>query len=361
MATVLGEYRDVYRRFSEITKRISKRVRPPLEFMFDSEVRDKLLFEDDGYSMARRYFWAQQTLGIMNESIKAVVDAFEDNFTEDVWEGKHKTLWPVLDETSARNKHYRKKMAILRAEFEYVLSRLRKLIDENNDRKKEIQDLRDDLFTGTSIEESRKSVKATVTTVQQGYNIKLLTLVSIFFLPLTFVTSVFGMTNMPQKEDYWMFAIVTTTVCIPFFVLVGSLNSRRMLHFWKRKIKAAFTGLSSFVWWLAGRKQDTDAPELLSVKSFDSTQRADTTRLRRLSSLQNQNERRAVRGTAISDEATSKEEGDSRVENGLAMAASTSPALRPTFTGARTSTSRIADMWIDERERRRRLTYSENV
>jgi len=31
MTTVLGEFRDAYCRFGEITKRISKRVRPPLE------------------------------------------------------------------------------------------------------------------------------------------------------------------------------------------------------------------------------------------------------------------------------------------------------------------------------------------
>ncbi len=146
--------------------------------MFDAKIRDKLLFEDDNYTMARRYFWAHQTLGIMNESIKALVEAYDDRFTDDVWEGRHKTLWPLLDDTSNRNKHYRKKMAGLREEFNIMLGRLRKLIEENNDRRREIQDLREDLFTGTSIQESRKSVNATETTVQQGYNIKLLTMVS---------------------------------------------------------------------------------------------------------------------------------------------------------------------------------------
>jgi hypothetical protein len=47
-----------------------------------------------------------------------------------------------------------------------------------------------------------------LTRSRQGHNIKLLTLVSIFFLPLTFVTSVFGMTNMPTERHYWMFGIV---------------------------------------------------------------------------------------------------------------------------------------------------------
>lgn len=64
-------------------------------------------------------------------------------------------------------------------------------------------------MTGTSIKESR-------TTIQQGHNIKLLTLVSIFFLPLTFVTSVFGMTQMPvskQKEHFPYFIQLETIRC----------------------------------------------------------------------------------------------------------------------------------------------------
>lgn len=70
MHTLLGEFRDAHRRFSAITKAISKRVRPSLEFMFDPVLRDRLLFEDNEYTMAKRYFWAHQTLGIVNDSIK---------------------------------------------------------------------------------------------------------------------------------------------------------------------------------------------------------------------------------------------------------------------------------------------------
>ena len=169
MSTLLGEFRDARLRFGSITKKISRQVRPPLEFMFDSDLRDKLLFEDNEYSMAKKYFWAHQTLGIMNESIKSMIDSYEENFTREVWEGKHRTLWPLLDQKSPRNAHFRKRMAELKIEFEHEIMNLRKLNKENNDRRKEIEGLREDLFTGTSIQESRKSVNATETTVQQGH------------------------------------------------------------------------------------------------------------------------------------------------------------------------------------------------
>lgn len=187
MNSLLGEFRDAERRFEDIYKRISERVTPPFEFMFDASIRDRLLFEDDNYTMARRYFWAQQTLGIMNESIKAMIDAYEDAFTDDVWEGTNKTLWPMLDAESNRSQHYKKRMAALKKQFDVQIRNLRKVISENEARRKEIVALRDELFAGTSIQESRKSVMATETTVQQGHNIKLLTLVSMCFLPLTFV------------------------------------------------------------------------------------------------------------------------------------------------------------------------------
>lgn len=116
----------------------------------------------------------------------------------------------------------------------------RKLIAGNEERRTEIRGLREELYVGTSVKESRKSVEATETTVQQGHNIKLLTLVSIFFLPSQFVTSVFGMTNMPQNPSYWTFGVVLVAVCIPFFILIGFLNTNRGMTFWRNRFRNAF-------------------------------------------------------------------------------------------------------------------------
>lgn len=168
MNALLGEFRDAERRFEDIYNSISERVRPPLEFMFDSTIRDRLLFEDNGYTMVRRYFWAHQTLGIMNESIKAMIDAYEDTFTVDVWAGRHKTLWPMQDPDSQRSQHYRKKMTALKKEFDVAIANLRKVVAENEGRRKEIIGLRDELFSGTSIQESRKSVRLTSRLVEKA-------------------------------------------------------------------------------------------------------------------------------------------------------------------------------------------------
>lgn len=56
--------------------------------------------------------------------------------------------------------------------------------------------------------------------------------------PLTFVTSVFGMTNMPaDPSPYWPFAITLAAVCIPFFSLIGFLSTDFGYRIWAKKTK----------------------------------------------------------------------------------------------------------------------------
>ena len=73
-------------------------------------------------------------------------------------------------------------MAGLRKEFEATIKDLEEVLALNIKEQKDIKSLRDQLFSGTSVKESREAIK-------QNDNIKLLTLVTIFFLPLTFVSS----------------------------------------------------------------------------------------------------------------------------------------------------------------------------
>jgi hypothetical protein len=217
--------------------------------MFNLDLRDKLLFEDSDFTYSRRYFWAFQTLGTMNQSIKAMIDAYEDTLTKDVWEGRHKILWPLEEDNSQRNTYWKKRMALLKKDFEAEIHALTTIMSVNNGRQKEVKSLRDNLFSGTSVLESRKSVEQSEITVQQGHNIKLLTLVNMFFLPLTFVTSVFGMTNMDPRAGFWQFGVVLATVCVPFFLLIGSMNTSRGMRFWREQVGNLFVHLFTWPCW----------------------------------------------------------------------------------------------------------------
>lgn len=163
---------------------------------------------------------------------------------------------------------------------------------------------------------------------------------SIFFLPLTFVTSVFGMTNMPTERHYWMFGIVTATVCVPFFVLIGSLNTTRGMQFWRSRTAGTFTAMCMFFKWLAtccGRRFQPTVADKDQVEVGPKLERASTTiydgpslRLRRWSSTQK------------ADAVPKEEEYFSR----RGLAEPSSPVMD------KAAASVIARMWNEERERK---------
>ena len=240
LMTLRAEFKDAQKRLMDVYNRISDLVTTPADFMFRQDVRDKLLFEDDEFTYSRRYFWAYQSLAIMNEDIKEMLIAYKESFTEAVWNGTSRIIWPG-DEKSARHIHWRKRMAVIRKDIERELRGLEEIDKLNDEKMKEIKALRDNLFSGTSVLESRRSVQQQAITVVQGNNIKILTLVTIFFLPLTFVTSVFGMTNMDPNENFVRFGIVTATICVPTYFLIGSLNTESGFEFWTEKMHRVFT------------------------------------------------------------------------------------------------------------------------
>ncbi|PVH95440.1 hypothetical protein DM02DRAFT_645322 [Periconia macrospinosa] len=171
---LLAEFRDARKRYEEIYKHVTQLITPPLRFLFDAELRDQRLFDDESFTWTRRYFHAEQILGSVNDSIKSMIDSFEETFVDEVWGGKSKTLWPLREE-SPRNDVWKRRLRLLGLQFEREMKELRILQKKNNNSRHEIESLKEHLFSGSSINESRKSLEL-------SRNIKLLTIVNIFFL-----------------------------------------------------------------------------------------------------------------------------------------------------------------------------------
>ena len=250
LITILHEYRDAVKRFKALSRAIVKLVTPSKNFLFSPALRDELLFESRNYTYSRRYFWAFQTFAMFNDEIEAMTSQYQDTFTEAVWSGEHPFIWPGTKDKSARYQNWRKKkMMSLKRQFEKEIASLEAVLASNKREQDDINHMREQLFSGTSVQESRQAVELAKFTFQQGQNIRLLTLVSIFFLPLTFVTSVFGMTNMPQNDNFVRFGIVVATVCVPCYVLIGLVEGRsfeRLAVFWQwLKVNQGWVGAKS--------------------------------------------------------------------------------------------------------------------
>ncbi|KAL9945772.1 hypothetical protein D7B24_008142 [Verticillium nonalfalfae] len=222
-----AEYRDATRRNIAIHERITKLITPPTDFMFDPSLRDKLLFEDKRFTYIRRYFWAYNTLGVINAGLRAMLAAYADSFTDDFWAGRHSAVWPHPDPDGPDAIAWRETMAGLRTELERACRDLEHVAQRNTATRKEIENLRDQLFSGSSIKESRRAI-------EQGDNIKILTLSSMVFLPLTFVTSVFGITEFTIPPSDFRFALTMVLVCVPFILLLILLQTRTGYSLFKR-------------------------------------------------------------------------------------------------------------------------------
>lgn len=149
--------------------------------MFDLKLRDKLLFEDNDFTFSRRYFWAYNSLDSINDSIKAMIRSYSDTFTPDFWLGKHAALWPHPDPEGVEGRNYLAQLGHVRHELESSVGDLRALARSNEQLKEKVEGFREQLYSGSSVKENRIAV-------EQGENIKILTSLSMLFLPLSFVT-----------------------------------------------------------------------------------------------------------------------------------------------------------------------------
>jgi Mg2+ and Co2+ transporter CorA len=124
-------------------------------------------------------------------------------------------------------------MLLVRDRFQEVISQLKKMEMDIKDLRREIRIHRDQLYAGTSILESRKSVELAAVSILEGHNIKLLGFVSIIFLPAIFVATVFGMRNIPREISFKPFAATFVAICVPVWLLISTLNTTSTVELWR--------------------------------------------------------------------------------------------------------------------------------
>lgn len=227
-----SEYRDAGKRLNRLMRRITKLITPPLTFIFDYKLRDGLLFEDAHYTYSRRYFWAYNTLGVINDGINDMIHAYYHAFPPKFWSASSSDGFFIPDSVDEKvRSEYIHALGQAKRELDAAVRDLNHIWMANESVRQEIKSLRDQLFSGSSVKESRR-------VIEQGDNIKLLTILSMVFLPLSFVVSIFGITELHIPPNDWRFPVTMVLVCVPFLLFVLLSQTITGIRLVKRSAKS---------------------------------------------------------------------------------------------------------------------------
>ncbi|PMD46738.1 hypothetical protein L207DRAFT_220066 [Hyaloscypha variabilis F] len=171
--------------------------------IFDLEAHDNLIFDDDLYTRSRRYFWV---INCVNESTNLLQRNMQ------AWTKHREEILPLGQEPLSVKLGKEFDNSIQKCDE--VLARLVEVKESFNEQRTKAVALRDGLFSASAVMESRASTRL-------GENVKLLTYVSIFYLPLAFCTSIWSTTDTFGYRN-----LVITMVAIGFltYLVVFNLN-----------------------------------------------------------------------------------------------------------------------------------------
>ena len=223
LSTVYIEVYHAIHRLHLIIDRIQRLTIPSKEFMFQQSLRDERLLDNSLFVWTKRYLWAIHVLSEIEQCVAQMIRTLNQIWNPDVdWsdDSPCDLHWPIMNGKKRETKYGvpAKRLKRHAAKFRRLRNSLEQLTTNSHKLGLHIQSLQTTLYNGTAVLESRR-------TTQHGENVKLLTIVNCCFLPLTFIMSVFGMTNMPQGENFVRFGIALVTVCVPLFAVIVFASS----------------------------------------------------------------------------------------------------------------------------------------
>ncbi|KAM0185492.1 hypothetical protein ACHAPC_005087 [Botrytis cinerea] len=208
------------------------------ENFLDIEQYSNLLFDDEKFTRSRKYFWA---IGCLTE----VDNVLSDNIKQ--WDIYYQErLQPLLDDTdiihrldaaclyppavweTSRGHDMLKQLKKSIQQVQTHVNTLKELRNEFSRKLETTKALRDGLFNASALVESRASTRL-------GENVKLLTYVSIFYLPLAFCAALWAIPNIQESSTKGPF--ITTTFIVGAITYAIVLN----MDFISQKIDANYS------------------------------------------------------------------------------------------------------------------------
>ncbi|RLL97499.1 hypothetical protein CFD26_105485 [Aspergillus turcosus] len=188
--------------------------------IFDPDEHDRLLFDDNTFSRSHLYFWAIDCLGIFIPSISATIREWRifwearknifragENFIRQVRQEARDAVppWCWLGEC----------LGNLVPQVEDQVARLEALKSRLEDMRAQIDTLRNGLFNASAVIESRAATEL-------GENVKLLTYISIVYLPLSFCAALWA---IDYSYHPGVFTVVTVLLATTTYLVVMNLNN----------------------------------------------------------------------------------------------------------------------------------------
>ncbi|EXA51434.1 hypothetical protein NW761_002608 [Fusarium oxysporum] len=177
----------------------------------DPVQHDNLLFDDDTFSRSRQYFWIVSCL----ESFLILIDdAIEEwrRFRAD-WPHMIMEIDPAEESRTEETPEALTRRVV--GEIEAQVDRLRIISARFEASRDKTKALREGLFSASGVIESRVSTRL-------GENVKLLTYVSIFYLPLSFCVALWSINEGYPRP---MLALTSVLVAAVTFIVVANMRN----------------------------------------------------------------------------------------------------------------------------------------
>ncbi|KAF7920989.1 hypothetical protein EAE99_007841 [Botrytis elliptica] len=179
--------------------------------LLEPELHDLLLVDDSKYSKSKKYFWALNMLKEIESDVAAVISQIE-GFMDFSKHSPLKKQFPLPE-----GKISLERERIVKNNLSVVKEDLIRLKSRFNDQRELAKDLRDGLFNASAVMESRASTRL-------GENVRLLTFVSIFFLPLSFTMSIWSINDSALAHIDIMIGVAVVLGIITYFVVFNVDN-----------------------------------------------------------------------------------------------------------------------------------------
>ncbi|RLL98439.1 hypothetical protein CFD26_103598 [Aspergillus turcosus] len=241
----LGVIREMYslltRRWLELKDYLAELLQ---EDFMEPEIYVKLIFDDDKLSTSKKYFW-----------VLACLQEFKVSITDNV------NQWELYREARLRNHNISPAMDPTQwiADVDRFCEVLREVKAQMDELAAAVQARRDGLFNASALGESMNSTRL-------GQNVKLLTYVSIFYLPLAFCAALWAIPNIDQKGTKTAFSITALVTGLVNYLLVANLENivfflKSIYNSWRRNVVQQMKDDPARYWKAHGQRLEDSLPE----------------------------------------------------------------------------------------------------